>query len=114
MKSIGSVTIAVSLFCSSATNLTAQDAHPTRRDPQPQIRYPLGADSLPNDDLPKGKLEGPYLFHSKIIADTVRKYWVFVPSQHDPDKPACVLVFQDGAARSIPMVCCASRKYLQT
>jgi enterochelin esterase family protein len=26
----------------------------------------------------------------------VRKYWVFVPAQYAPEKPACVLVFQDG------------------
>ncbi len=74
---------------------TAQES--SRREPQPQIKYPLGPDSLPNGSAPKGKLEGPFLFHSDIIADTVRKYWVYVPAQYDASKPACVLVFQDGA-----------------
>lgn len=69
----------------------------SRRDPQPRIRYPLGADSLPQQGVPKGRLEGPFLFHSEIIADTVRKYWVFVPAQYTGDKPAAALVFQDGA-----------------
>jgi len=59
--------------------------------------YPLGPDSMPQDSVPKGKLEGPLLFRSQIIPNTVRKYWVYVPAQYDPAKPACVLVFQDGA-----------------
>lgn len=58
--------------------------------------YPLGTDSLPQDGVPKGKLEGPTLFKSKVLEGTVRQYWVFVPAQYTPDKPACVLVFQDG------------------
>ena len=58
--------------------------------------YELGPDSLPQPGVPKGKLEGPFLFKSQIITNTVRRYWVYVPSQYTPDKPACVLVFQDG------------------
>ncbi len=56
----------------------------------------LGPDSLPQDGAPKGELKGPFLFHSKILANTTRKYWVYVPAQYSADKPACVLVFQDG------------------
>ena len=33
-----------------------------------------------------------------MFADTVRNYWVYVPKQYDPAKPACVMVFQDGHA----------------
>ncbi|MEZ6063245.1 MAG: alpha/beta hydrolase-fold protein [Planctomycetaceae bacterium] len=76
----------------------AQEAtRPARRDPQPQVRYPLGPDSLPQDGVPKGTLEGPFLFRSDIIANTVRRYWVYVPAQYRPNDAACVLVFQDGA-----------------
>jgi enterochelin esterase family protein len=56
----------------------------------------LGPESLPQEGVPQGKLEGPFLFRSQVIAGTVRKYWVYVPAQYDPAKPACVLVFQDG------------------
>ena len=77
----------------------AQDAT-KRREPQPQVRYELGADSKKQTNIPEGQLTGPFLFQSKIIENTVRKYWVSVPSQYDPKQPACVLVFQDGA-RSI-------------
>ncbi len=28
---------------------------------------------------------------------TVRDYWIYVPAQYKPDKPACTMVFQDGS-----------------
>lgn len=56
----------------------------------------LAADSLPQADAPKGKLEGPFEWNSKIIGGTVRRYWIFVPAQYTGEKPACLLVFQDG------------------
>jgi enterochelin esterase family protein len=51
---------------------------------------------LPQEGVPKGRLEGPFLFKSNILKHTTRKYWIYVPAQYDPEKPACVLVFQDG------------------
>src|SRR5262245_43718418 len=33
---------------------------------------------------------------SKVFPGTVRDYWVYVPKQYDPAKPACVWVNQDG------------------
>ncbi len=82
------------LACFPSQSLSQES---NRRDPQPQVRYPLGPDSLRNESVPKGKLEGPFLFQSKIIEDTTRKYWVYVPAQYDASEEACVLVFQDGA-----------------
>jgi len=64
--------------------------------------YPLTADSLSQPDAPKGRLEGPFQFRSRIIANTVRRYWLFVPAQYTPDKPASVLVFQDGQRATNP------------
>ena len=78
-----------SLLAAIYETLHAQDASPASQ-------YPLGPDSLPHEGTPKGKLEGPFLFKSTALANTVRKYWVFVPAQYDAAKPACVLVFQDG------------------
>ncbi|MEJ7711815.1 MAG: hypothetical protein WKF84_18590 [Pyrinomonadaceae bacterium] len=43
--------------------------------------YKLGPDSLPQQGVPKGKLNGPFTFKSQIIAGTVRKYWVYVPTR---------------------------------
>ncbi len=64
--------------------------------------YPFMADSLPQEGVPKGRLEGPFEFHSKIIAGTVRRYWIYVPAQYNPKKPANVLVFQDGQRATNP------------
>jgi len=64
--------------------------------------YPLMADSLPQQGVPKGRLEGPFEFRSKIIPGTVRRYWIFVPAQYNPKKPAHVLVFQDGQRATNP------------
>jgi enterochelin esterase family protein len=38
-----------------------------------------------------------HTWKSEIYPGTERKYWVYVPAQYDPQKPACVMVFQDGA-----------------
>jgi enterochelin esterase-like enzyme len=83
------VALVVVATASAQTRLT--------RDPAPPAKYPLGPDSLPQKDVPKGKLEGPVLFKSSVIKNTVRKYWVYVPAQYDGTKPANVLVFHDGA-----------------
>jgi enterochelin esterase-like enzyme len=91
------LSVCLPLFLGLFVSQTLPAQETQRRDPEPQIRYPLGADSLEQDGVPKGKLEGPFLFHSNIIKDTVRKYWVSVPAQYTGEKPAAVLVFQDGA-----------------
>ncbi len=64
--------------------------------------YALTPDSLPRPDAPKGRLEGPFEFHSRVIPNTVRRYWIFVPAQYEPGKPASVLVFQDGQRATNP------------
>ncbi|QEG25000.1 alpha/beta hydrolase [Mariniblastus fucicola] len=93
--------IAMAVLSPQVTDANAQDKV-ERRQPKPEVRYELGADSLKNNDVPQGRLEGPHLFHSDIIENTVRQYWVFVPAQYDKDKPANVLVFQDGARTMNP------------
>jgi enterochelin esterase family protein len=65
-------------------------------------RYALGPDSLPQPGVSQGRLEGPFLFKSRIIAGTIRKYWVHVPAQYDRRRPASVLVFQDGQRATNP------------
>ena len=46
--------------------------------------------------VPKGRIEGPLVFKSKVFAGTIRHYWVYVPAQYDAATPASVMVFQDG------------------
>lgn len=92
MKLIHCVVFAVSFALPASSFAQGQ-----RRQPIPQVKYELGDDSRKQPDVPEGKLEGPFLFHSKVIENTVRKYWISVPAQYKPDQAACVLVFQDGA-----------------
>jgi enterochelin esterase family protein len=71
-------------------------------EPRKAGEYPPTADSLPQPGVPKGKLIGPLEFHSKIIADTVRRYWIYVPAKYDPKSPPNLLVFQDGQRATNP------------
>jgi len=61
---------------------------------QPEVV--LTADSLPQPGVPQGKVVGPIEWKSEIFPGTVRKYWIYVPAQYDPEKKTCVLVLQDG------------------
>jgi enterochelin esterase family protein len=62
----------------------------------PADDYPLGPDSMPQAGVPKGRVEGPFLWKSAIFDNTVRQYWIYVPAQYDPARAAAVMVFQDG------------------
>jgi gluconolactonase len=61
--------------------------------------YPLGPDSQRQPGVPQGTVTH-YTWTSPalrgIYPGTVRDYWVYVPAEHSADKPACVMVFQDG------------------
>ncbi len=35
---------------------------------------------------------------SKIFPGTQRDYWVYVPAEYSPEKPACLMIFQDGSS----------------
>src|SRR6185503_15615248 len=57
--------------------------------------YVLGPDSQRQPGVPQGKVT-KHEWTSRIYPGTVRDYWVYVPAQYKPDKPACTMVFQDG------------------
>ncbi len=46
--------------------------------------------------VPQGILTQFTNWHSKIFTNTVRDWWLYVPAQYRKEKPACVMVFQDG------------------
>jgi sugar lactone lactonase YvrE/enterochelin esterase-like enzyme len=56
------------------------------------------------DDPPKGEVTQHTFAKSAIFPGTVRDYWVYVPRQYDPAKPACVYVNQDGIQYNAPEV----------
>lgn len=53
---------------------------------------------------PKGEVTKHSYSNSKIFPGTVRDYWIYVPRQYDPAKPACVHVNQDGIQFNAPTV----------
>ncbi len=66
--------------------------------------YQPGPDSKPQEGVPKGEVT-KYIFESsKIFPGTTRDYWIYVPKQYDPAKPACVFVCQDGIQYNAPVV----------
>ncbi len=64
----------------------------------------LTPDSEEHADVPKGTLTEHEWTNSVIFPGTFRKYWVYVPRQYDPAKPACVFVCQDGVLYKAPTV----------
>lgn len=58
--------------------------------------YVPGPDSMPQEGVPKGELTKYRFDHSRIFPGTTRDYWVYVPHEYDPAKPACLYVGQDG------------------
>jgi sugar lactone lactonase YvrE/enterochelin esterase-like enzyme len=62
-----------------------------------------GADD-PSPDVPKGEVTKYTFDRSKVFPGTVRDYWVYVPKQYDPAKPACLYVNQDGVQYNAPAV----------
>ncbi|HJX91176.1 MAG TPA: SMP-30/gluconolactonase/LRE family protein [Pyrinomonadaceae bacterium] len=66
--------------------------------------YQPGPDSKPQPGIPKGEVIKLSFDKSKIFPDTIRDYWIYVPAQYKPDKPACVFVMQDGIRWETPTV----------
>ena len=66
--------------------------------------YQPGPDSKPQPGVPKGEVIKLSFDKSKIFPDTIRDYWIYVPAQYKPDKPACVFVMQDGIRWEAPTV----------
>jgi len=58
--------------------------------------YKLGPDSQRREGVPRGTVTEYTFNDSRIFPGTERQYWVYVPAQYDAEKPACVMVFQDG------------------
>lgn len=58
--------------------------------------YTLGADSEPKAGVPEGEVRKGTFTTSKLFPGTTREYFVYVPKQYDPAKPAALMVFFDG------------------
>lgn len=60
--------------------------------------YAPGPFSQRHDDVPHGELTGPLTLKSEVFPTAEHTYWVYVPAQYDPAKPAHLMVFNDGHA----------------
>lgn len=59
--------------------------------------YTLGPDSQRQEGVPQGAVT-TNIWKSKVFEGTIRDYYIYVPKQYTSEKPACVMVFQDGHA----------------
>jgi enterochelin esterase family protein len=66
--------------------------------------YAIHPDSLPQPGVPRGKVIAQKKWKSRIFADTERDWWIYVPAQYRPTKPAAVMVFQDGGNHYVKTV----------
>lgn len=73
-------------FCVLVSTATAQDE-----------QYTTGPDAERKEGVPQGTVTQHLWDQSEIYPGTVRDYWVYVPKQYEKGKPACLMVFQDGA-----------------
>jgi enterochelin esterase-like enzyme len=65
--------------------------------------YPLGPDSMRREDVPRGELIKMLPWTNSVVyPGTQRDWWLYVPKQYDPAKPAAVMVFQDGWSYANP------------
>src|SRR5438046_7619681 len=70
----------------------------------PAIKYPVDSASVEHTGVPKGEVLKFTFNHSAIFPGTTRDYWVYIPAQYQPDKPACVYINQDGIQWKAPTV----------
>src|SRR5688500_781008 len=67
-------------------------------------RYPVDPASVEKAGTPKGEVLKFSFNQSNIFPGTFRDYWIYIPAQYTPDKPACVYVNQDGIQWKAPVV----------
>ena len=60
--------------------------------------YKLGPDSMKQEGVPEGRIEGPKVIQSEVFPGTQHTYWVYVPAQYDAAKPTALMILNDGQA----------------
>jgi gluconolactonase len=70
----------------------------------PAEKYAVDSASVGQAGVPKGELLHCVFDHSIIFPGTTREYWIYIPAQYRPDRPACVYVNQDGIQWKAPTV----------
>jgi enterochelin esterase-like enzyme len=68
------------------------------QEPNQELRYAYGPDSFRKEGTPQGKVTEHVWKNSKVFPGTIRRYYLYVPAQYKANKPAALMVFQDGHA----------------
>jgi enterochelin esterase-like enzyme len=69
------------------------------------LGMPLAAaEPTSSNEVLQGEVTKYSFEKSKVFPGTIRDYWVYVPRQYNPDKPACLHVNQDGIQFNAPAV----------
>ena len=63
--------------------------------------FQIHPDSVPRPGVPRGKVIPQKPFQSRIFAGTTRDWWIYLPAQYRPTKPAAVMIFQDGGVHFV-------------
>ena len=58
--------------------------------------YRTHPDGRRKPGVPVGEVIQQPRWRSRVFAGTVRDWWIYVPAQYDPSRPACTMIFQDG------------------
>ncbi|MEM7145051.1 MAG: SMP-30/gluconolactonase/LRE family protein [Verrucomicrobiota bacterium] len=84
------ITLALSLLL---TTLASAQTTPRQKE-----SYPIHPDATRLPGVPQGTVTKHTFTDSQLFPGTERDYYVYVPAQYQPgaDKPACLMVFQDG------------------
>src|SRR5215510_12999442 len=64
----------------------------------PDLHYHLGPDSMSQEGVPKGKINGPFTLPSQAYPGTQHTYFIYVPAQYFASTPASLMIFNDGQA----------------
>lgn len=70
----------------------------------PAEQYRIDSASVEHAGVPKGELIHCRWDRSAIFPGTQREYWIYIPAQYRPERPACVYVNQDGIQWKAPTV----------
>ncbi|HZU74177.1 MAG TPA: alpha/beta hydrolase-fold protein [Acidimicrobiales bacterium] len=68
------------------------------------MRYAYGPDSVRHAGVPQGTVETYQWTECRSYPGTERRFWIYLPAQYDPSRPASLMVFQDGAYYMEPAV----------
>jgi enterochelin esterase-like enzyme len=80
----------------SASPSITRSSDASRETPEPTAQYALGPDSQPNSEVPKGKIYQVNPPDSQVFPGFEHRWWLYVPAQYTEQRPAALMVFQDG------------------